>query len=152
MVKLPPVARNDITKANEVLDKILDDCDQDYLGTDPVDDLEQSFREKQMKNYGLKETDFKSGSESQLKSKIKDLIAAKFGKKSKNEWEDPFATYGFAITAYFRLIKSLIIVFTIISLLFMPVLITYNRYGALNDQSSFFVFGNTLGNLGHAHS
>ena len=66
---------------------------------------------------------------------------------------DPFENYGPDVAAYFRLIKMLIVAFTILSLMILPVLImNLNGEGYNFDFSikeKLFLLTN-MGNLGHA--
>lgn len=66
--------------------------------------------------------------------------------------EDPFDIFGHGIISYFRMIESLICVFFVCSLLFIPVFYLYCTGGAFNSGSESPLALLTLGNLGHAET
>jgi len=99
-----------------------------------------------MHKFGLIERDFKSGRELKLEQKLKTKM-----EKAGDPFVDPFYLFGHGIKSYFLLLKALILIFALISLLFIPVFVFYRKGGAFEGQSGYALNSWTLGNLGHAH-
>ena len=128
LLQLPPNQEKDIQEQSETLDKILQDVEKEYLGTDPVDDSQVIFRKKQMQKFGIVEKDLEDNDD---EAKIKKKILKKNRKRA--EKEDPFDLYGHGIKSYFRLLKYMILVLSCISLIFIPIMILYARGQAFQD-------------------
>ena len=74
-------------------------------------------------------------------------IRQKIGKN--NEDVDPFQSLGHGIQSYFKMIETMIYLFTVFTILFIPVFYLYNNGRAFNEKDSFDYGTYSLGNLGH---
>lgn len=70
---------------------------------------------------------------------------------SDKDVQDPFNLFGHGIQAYFRMMRLLMLVFAIITLLFLPVMYLYYQGGAFKATASILNQIN-LGNLGHSEN
>lgn len=66
--------------------------------------------------------------------------------------DDPFNKYGYGVMAYFKLLRSLMATFLIISLLIAPVMWLYSMGNTLEYLRNGTVNQFTLGNVGFVES
>lgn len=64
------------------------------------------------------------------------------------EGEDPYLTLGFGMVAYFSMLKALILMFSIFTLLALPVINIYGGYDGLESGNNYSKTKYSLGNLG----
>ena len=64
---------------------------------------------------------------------------------------NPLNILGLGIVAQFSLMKFLIVIFTVFSVLCIPIIIMYSEYSAMSDAPGIFAEA-TLGNLGYSTS
>ena len=49
-------------------------------------------------------------------------------RKSAKDFDDPFIIYGYGVVAFFDLLKALIVLFTVLSLIQLPLILRYYTY------------------------
>lgn len=64
------------------------------------------------------------------------------------EGEDPYLTLGFGMVAYFSMLKALILMFSIFTLLVLPVISIYGSYDGLESGNNYSKTKYSLGNMG----
>ena len=64
------------------------------------------------------------------------------------EGEDPYLTLGFGMVAYFSMLKALILMFSIFTLLVLPVISIYGGYDGLKSGNNYSKSKYSLGNMG----
>jgi hypothetical protein len=64
------------------------------------------------------------------------------------EGEDPYLTLGFGMVAYFSMLKALILMFSIFTLLVLPVISIYGSYTGLESGDNYAKSKYSLGNMG----
>jgi hypothetical protein len=69
-------------------------------------------------------------------------------KEKKQENEDPYLIIGFGMVAYFKMLKSLILMFIIFTLLSIPAICIYTHHNGQKDLVNYSKSRYTLGNLG----
>jgi hypothetical protein len=62
--------------------------------------------------------------------------------------QDPYLSLGFGMVAYFTMLRSLIYMFTVFTLLSIPIISTYSSYEGLKDGNNYAKTKFSLGNLG----
>jgi hypothetical protein len=64
------------------------------------------------------------------------------------EGEDPYLSLGFGMVAYFNMLKALIFMFSIFTILVLPVISIYGSYDGLKSGNNYSKSKYSLGNLG----
>jgi len=125
-IQLPELEKNEVSRANDQLDYVLEQTETDYYGTCPVEDTQTIYSDAHVAN----------------KEKMEKMIA--MGKIS-----DPFDDYGFGIVAYFKFLRHIMFAFLIITGLFVPVIGLYGQSSFYENLiGSHLVNSVSLGNLG----
>lgn len=123
----------------------------------------QSKREREFKDYYMGEmkhiedrlntiladngsSDYKGTDLIQDQKQVWDLQHA----NKKTNQQDPFAVYGFGITAYFVLMRSLICTYLLMSLLACGMMYIYSQGNAIELDDDAATAAYSLGNLGYA--
>jgi hypothetical protein len=88
----------------------LEEFNETYKGTDPVKCAMDIFKSKELQKLGFKNS--KNGDDIEHVNSEVDL-------------NDPYDQFGHGIQAYFRMMRTLIIVFVGITIIFVPVMILY---------------------------
>ena len=68
------------------------------------------------------------------------------------EGEDPYLRLGFGMVAYFSMLKALILMFSLFTLLVLPVIFIYGGYDGLKSGSNYSKSKYSLGNLGFSEN
>jgi hypothetical protein len=69
------------------------------------------------------------------------------------EDDDPLNHYGYGLVSYFNLIKTMIFIFLILSLINIPVMMTYRRYESLSGDVTDRLFKiYSMGNMGFSNT
>jgi len=64
------------------------------------------------------------------------------------EGEDPYLMLGFGMVAYFSMLKALILMFSLFTLLVLPVISIYGSYDGLSSGNNYSKTKYSLGNMG----
>lgn len=131
---MPDYVKQEIVNQNKRLNKQIAALGETYEGTDPVADAQKIYAREMMMKMGYKKQNGEF-----------------FEDDNRKDVGDPFDLFGHGIKSYFTMMKSLIVVFFIISMLMMPVMWKYYNGKAYNTEQENDIFKLvTLGNLGHA--
>lgn len=120
---LEETIKSKLRRENNILDsklnKLLQNKDQKYEGTDPFTDAENYHKEDEMKKRKIKEV--KTG------KYVQDI------KKQLSKGFDPFLSFGPGINEYFKTMKRLYILFGVLSIVLIPTMYLYSDGGAFDD-------------------
>ena len=87
-----------------------------------------------------------------LKRSLRKSLGIKVSKSDRLLDEDPYLRLGFGITAYFDVMVQLLILFSICTMVMIPLLWHFSTFDALSGQFGYFVNRFSLGNMGGSHT
>ena len=107
------------------------------MGTDPLKDALHIYKHDMTVNYL---NPLKKEQDENKKRKVPK-------KKLKAKTKDPFDHYGHGIKSYFRTMHILMLTFSLLTIVFMPVMYRYHQGGMFNYLGDFLL-SVSMGNLG----
>ena len=140
---LPKAMAETLEKSSQELDRLLQEYNASYEGTDPVGDAQRVFRQQQKRRL-------RGGVDRIYLEDLLSLGGARSLLFEEDTAADPFETFGYGVLSFFSTLRGLIIAMAVMTLLFGPVTWMYTHEHFLTDSDELG-FGTTqfsLGNLG----